>query len=149
MVFVFLCLTSLSMIISRSIYIVANGIILFFFIAKYYFIPYMYYIFFIQSYYTRVSKTQLHRHILKGPREFLSFSRANTVFKFIKWTYFFINKNNTKHIKYTSFLKKHVVSRLERPSEIIQLISASMYSWAIAEEGYNFLRSKKTVKPEM
>ena len=30
-------------------------------------------------------------------------------------------ENNMRHIKYTSFLKKHVVSKLKRPSEIISL----------------------------
>ena len=30
-------------------------------------------------------------------------------------------ENNMRHIKYISFLKKHVVSKLERPSEIIYL----------------------------
>ena len=47
MVFVFLCLTSLSMIISRSIHVAANGVISFFFMAEYYSIVYMYHIFFI------------------------------------------------------------------------------------------------------
>lgn len=55
---------------------------------------------------------------------------------------FFTNKNNTRHIKYTSFLKEHVVSDLQR-----SFISAPMDSWAIAEEGYS-LMSRKAVKPE-
>ena len=45
MVFVFLCLTSLSMKISGSIHIVENGIILFCFMSEYYLIVYMYCIF--------------------------------------------------------------------------------------------------------
>ena len=45
MIFVFLYLTSLSMTISRSIHVAANGIILFFFMAKEYSIVYMYLIF--------------------------------------------------------------------------------------------------------
>ena len=49
MIFVFLCLTSLSMTISRSIHVAANGIILFFFKAEYYSIVYMYHIFFTHS----------------------------------------------------------------------------------------------------
>ena len=51
MIFVFLChsLTSLMMIISRSIHVAANGIISFFSVAKYYSIVYMYHSFFIHS----------------------------------------------------------------------------------------------------
>ena len=49
MVFVFLCLTSLSMVISRSIHVAANSIISFFLMAEYYSIVYMYHIFFIYS----------------------------------------------------------------------------------------------------
>ena len=45
MVFVFLCLTSLSMTISGSIHIVENGIILFCFMSEYYLIVYLYCIF--------------------------------------------------------------------------------------------------------
>ena len=45
MVFVFFFLTSLSMIISRSICVAANGRISFFFIAEYYSPVYMYHIF--------------------------------------------------------------------------------------------------------
>ena len=47
-IFVFVWLTSLSMIISRSLHVAANGIISFFFYVQYS-IVYMYYIFFIQS----------------------------------------------------------------------------------------------------
>ena len=47
MVFVFFWLTSLSMIISRSFRVAANGIISFFFMAEEYFIVYLYQIFFI------------------------------------------------------------------------------------------------------
>ena len=46
MVFVFLCLTSLSMIISRFIHIATKGIILFFFMAE----GYIYHIFFMYSF---------------------------------------------------------------------------------------------------
>ena len=49
MMFVFIQLTSLSMIISRSIHVAANGIISFFFMAEYYSSVYMYHIFFIHS----------------------------------------------------------------------------------------------------
>ena len=42
-------LTSLSMIISKSIHVTANGIISFFFMAEQYSIVYMYCIFFIHS----------------------------------------------------------------------------------------------------
>ena len=49
MVFVFLFLTSLSMIISNCIHVAANGLILFFFMAESCSIVYMYYIFFIHS----------------------------------------------------------------------------------------------------
>ena len=45
MIFVFLCLTSLS-IISVSIHVAANGIIFFYFMAESYSIIYMYHIFF-------------------------------------------------------------------------------------------------------
>ena len=48
-IFVFLCLTSLSMIISGSIHVVANGIISFLFMAELYSIVYMYHIFFAAS----------------------------------------------------------------------------------------------------
>ena len=44
-VFVFLWLTSLNMIISRSIHVAANGIISFFFMTEYYSIVYIYHIF--------------------------------------------------------------------------------------------------------
>ena len=50
MIFAFLSLTyfiSLSMLISKSIHVVANGIIPFFVTAEYYSIVYMYHIFFI------------------------------------------------------------------------------------------------------
>ena len=46
MIFVFVWLTSLSMIISRSIHVAENGIISYFFMAEYYSIVYMYHIFF-------------------------------------------------------------------------------------------------------
>ena len=49
MIFIFLCLTSLSMIISRSMHIAANGIISFFFMAEWYFTVYMCHIFFSHS----------------------------------------------------------------------------------------------------
>ena len=49
MIFVFLCLTSLNMIISRSIHVAVNGIIPFFFMAEYYSTVYMYHFFFIHS----------------------------------------------------------------------------------------------------
>ena len=50
MIFVFVCLTSLSMIISRSIHVVANDIISFFFMAELIVhCIYMYHIFFIHS----------------------------------------------------------------------------------------------------
>ena len=50
MVFVFLCLTSLSMIISKSIYVAAKGIVSFFYFkAEQYSIAYMDHIFFIHS----------------------------------------------------------------------------------------------------
>ena len=49
MIFVFLSLSSLSMIISRSIHVAANGIISFFFMAEYYSIVCMYHIFFVHS----------------------------------------------------------------------------------------------------
>ena len=49
MVFVFFCLSSLSMIIFRSTHVAANGMISFFFMAEYYSIVYMYHIFFIHS----------------------------------------------------------------------------------------------------
>ena len=45
MIFVFVWLTSLSMTISRSIHVAANGIISFFLMAEYYSIVYMYHIF--------------------------------------------------------------------------------------------------------
>ena len=48
-VFVFVWLISLSMIISRSIHVAANGIISFFFMAEQYSTVYMYHIFFIHS----------------------------------------------------------------------------------------------------
>ena len=48
-IFLFLCLTSLSMIISRPIHVAANGIISFFFMAESYSIVYMNHIFFIHS----------------------------------------------------------------------------------------------------
>ena len=41
MIFVLFCLTSLSMIISRSIHVAANGIISFFFMAEQYSIAYI------------------------------------------------------------------------------------------------------------
>uniref|UniRef100_A0A8D1XQ05 Uncharacterized protein n=1 Tax=Sus scrofa TaxID=9823 RepID=A0A8D1XQ05_PIG len=48
MIFVFLCLTmTLSMIISKSIHVAANGIISFFFMPEKYSVGYMYHIFFI------------------------------------------------------------------------------------------------------
>ena len=50
MMIVFYCLTSLSIIISRSIHVAANSIILFFFMAEQYSIVYMYRIFLIHSY---------------------------------------------------------------------------------------------------
>ena len=46
---VFLCLTSLSMTISRSIHVAANGSISFFLMVKYYFIVYIHHILFIHS----------------------------------------------------------------------------------------------------
>ena len=49
MVFVFLFLTSLSVRVSISIHVAANGIVLFFFLAEWYFIVYMYYTFLIPS----------------------------------------------------------------------------------------------------
>ena len=49
MVFLFLCLTSLSMTISRSIHVAANGTISFFLIVEYYFIVYIHHILFIHS----------------------------------------------------------------------------------------------------
>ena len=49
MIFVFLCLTSLGMIISRSIHAAANGIISCFFMAEKHSIVYMHHIFFIQA----------------------------------------------------------------------------------------------------
>ena len=49
MMFVFHCLYPLSMIVSSSIHVAANGIILFFFMAEKYSIIYMYHIFFIHS----------------------------------------------------------------------------------------------------
>ena len=49
MIFIFLCLTSLGMIISRSIHAAANGIISFFIMAEQYSIIYMYHIFFLHS----------------------------------------------------------------------------------------------------
>ena len=48
MIFIFLCLTSLS-IISKSIHIAANGIVSFFLMAEWYLIIYIYHIFFIHS----------------------------------------------------------------------------------------------------
>ena len=53
MIFLFLCVTSLSMTISRSIHVAANDIISFFVMAEYYFIAFMYHIFFIHSYVNR------------------------------------------------------------------------------------------------
>ena len=44
-----LWLTSLSMIISKSIHVAANGIISFFFMAEWYSFVYVYHIFFIHS----------------------------------------------------------------------------------------------------
>ena len=52
MVFVFLCLTSLSMTISGSIHIVENGIILFCFMSEYYLIVYLYCIFLFFFFFT-------------------------------------------------------------------------------------------------
>ena len=49
MLFVFLWLTSLSMGISSSIHVAANGIILFFFMGEWYYIVYIYHIFLIHS----------------------------------------------------------------------------------------------------
>ena len=49
MVFVFLYLTSFSMIISRSVHVAANGIVSFLFMAESYSIVYMYHVFFIHS----------------------------------------------------------------------------------------------------
>ena len=49
MIFVFVCITSLCMIISRSIHVAANGIISFFFMAEYYSTVNMYHIFFNHS----------------------------------------------------------------------------------------------------
>ena len=49
MVFVFLWLTSHNIVITRSIHVAANGIILLFFMTEYYSIVYMYHIFFIYS----------------------------------------------------------------------------------------------------
>ena len=49
MVFVFLWLTSHSIVISRFIHVAVNGIILLFFMTEYYSIVYMYHIFFIYS----------------------------------------------------------------------------------------------------
>ena len=54
MVFVFLCLTSLSMTISGSIHIVENGIILFCFMSEYYLIVYMYCVFLFFCFFCRV-----------------------------------------------------------------------------------------------
>ena len=51
-------------------------------------------------------------------------------------------ENNMRHIKYTSFLKKDAVSKLERPSEII--ISAPVDSWPIDMEGHS-LKSRKAM----
>ena len=48
-IFILLWFTSLSLTLSRSIHIAANGIILFFLIAESYSIVYMYHIFFIHS----------------------------------------------------------------------------------------------------
>ena len=50
MIFVFICLTSLNMIISRSIHVTVNGIISFFYMAEYFSTGYMYHIFFIHSF---------------------------------------------------------------------------------------------------
>jgi len=49
MVFVFHCLTSLTVVISRPIHVAANGIILFFFMTEKYSIVYMYHIFILSS----------------------------------------------------------------------------------------------------
>ena len=49
MIFVFVWLTSLSMIISRSNYVAVNSIISFFFVAEWYSVVYIYHIFFIRS----------------------------------------------------------------------------------------------------
>ena len=48
-IFLLLCLTSLSVTISRFNHVAANGIISFFLMAEQYSIVYMYYIFFIHS----------------------------------------------------------------------------------------------------
>ena len=50
MIFVFLCLTSLNMIISRFIHVTVNGIISFFYMAEYFSTGYIYNIFFIHSF---------------------------------------------------------------------------------------------------
>ena len=49
MIFVFLCLTSLSIMVCRSIHVTANGVILLFFMAQEYSIVYVYHIYFIHS----------------------------------------------------------------------------------------------------
>ena len=55
MVFVLLCLTSLSMIISRSVHFAANGRILFFFMVRQYSIAYKYHLFFTHSSVDKIS----------------------------------------------------------------------------------------------
>ena len=50
MMFLLLCLTSLNMTISRSIHVIANGIISFFLMTELYFILHMYPNFFIPSF---------------------------------------------------------------------------------------------------
>ena len=71
MIFVFAWLTSHNMIISRSIHIAANGIISFFFMAEWYSIVYVYYIFFIHS--------SVHGH--------LSVSVSSLLWIVLLWTY--------------------------------------------------------------
>ena len=49
MIFIFRCLTSLSVTVTKSVHVAANAIISFLFMAEYYFIAYMFHIFCIHS----------------------------------------------------------------------------------------------------
>ena len=66
MIFVFLCVTSLSMIISRSIHLAANGIISFFFVAEWYSIVYVYHIIFFFLFWPCPQQWE-HRVLTTGP----------------------------------------------------------------------------------
>ena len=108
MVFVFLFLTyftELSMRVSSSIHVAVNGIILFFYMAEYYFIVYIYHIFLVQSYVnghlgcfhvlsivnSAAMNIRVHvsfsRQVLSGyiPRSRIAGSYGSSIFSFLRY----------------------------------------------------------------